>query len=98
MEEQEEVLKPAEKALLKFWREYVPSYDPRKRQYSSTVHNFPNRTMLYYFMTEDLIAYFDKCDIPGATGQALSVMHVSSGTLADWRKKWYYTWLDLKKI
>ena len=62
MKEQDEVLKPAEKALLKFWRSYVPNYDPRKRQYLSDVHNLPNRTMLYYFMTEDLIAYFDKCN------------------------------------
>ena len=98
MKDEKFQLKPAENALLKFWRSYVPSYDPRKRQYSPTEHTIPNRTMLYYFMTEDLIAYFDKCDIPGATGQALSIMHVSSGTLAEWRKRWWHTWLKLRNF
>ena len=94
--EEEIELKPAEVALLKFWRSYVPCDSPQRRRYDSNNHTIANRTMLYYFMTEDLIAYFDKCDIPGATGQALSIMHVSSGTLAEWRKKWHLKWRNLQ--
>jgi len=89
-------LQKAEEALLMFWHSYMLSYDPCKRQYSPTVHTIPHRTMLYYLMTEDLIAYFGKCNIPGATGQAFLLMHVSSGTLADWRKKWWHIWLKLR--
>ena len=96
MEEQEEVLKPAEKALLKFWRSYVPSYDPRKRQYSPTEHTIPNRTMLYYFMTEDLIEYFKQNKVPDFTGKALGLMHVQSSTLSVWRKKWGHNWRNLQ--
>jgi len=96
MEETEEILKPAEKALLKFWRSYVPSYDPRKRQYSPTVHTIPNRTMLYYFMTEDLIEYFKDRDVPQYSATALLLMKVSPSTLKSWRDKWGTTWRKLR--
>ena len=95
-EEQEEVLKPAEKALLKFWREYVPSYDPRKRQYSPTVHTIANRTMMYYFMTEDLIEYFKNHDVPQYSSTALLLMKVNPSTLKSWRDKWGTTWRKLR--
>lgn len=85
----------AEEAVLTFWHEYVRSSSPHARRYDPGVHTIADRTMLYYFMTETLIAYLDQCDVPGATGQALLLMHVSSGTLAEWRKKWLKVWLKL---
>ena len=88
-------LQKAEQALLMFWHDYVRTYSPHARRYDPGVHTIAGRTMLYYFMTEVLIAYLDRCDIPGATGQALLLMHVSSGTLAEWRKRWLRTWLNL---
>lgn len=84
----------AEQAMLSFWHDYVRSYSPNARRYDPEVHTL-NRTRLFYLMTEDLIAYFDKCDIPRATGQALALMQVSSSTLAEWRKQWWRTWLNL---
>ena len=85
-------LQKAEAALLNFWRSYVPSYNPRKRQYTPDVHIIANRTMLYYFMTEDLIAYFKRTDVPQYSATALHLMHVSPSTLKAWRDKWGTTW------
>ena len=96
MEDEKFQLKPAELALLKFWRSYVPSYDPRKRQYSPTVHTIANRTMLYYFMTEDLIEYFKDRDVPQYSATALLLMKVSPSTLKSWRDKWGTTWRKLR--
>ena len=96
MENRRIELSKAEIALLKFWRSYVPSFDPNKRQYMPEVHSIENRTMVYYFMTEDLIEYFRKCNIPGAVGRALSLMHVQSSTLAEWRKMWRSTWAKMQ--
>ena len=96
MEDEKFQLKPAEKALLKFWRSYVPSYDPRKRQYMTDVHSFPHRTMVYYFMTEDLIEYFKNHDVPQYSSTALLLMKVSPSTLKSWRDKWGTTWRKLR--
>ena len=85
-------LQQAEAALLSFWRSYVPGYDPRKRQYHPDVHSIANRTMLYYFMTEDLIEYFRRTDVPQYSATALHLMHVSPSTLKSWRDKWGPIW------
>ena len=90
-----EQLSPAEVALLSFWHSYVPGFSPNKRQYTAAVHTIANRTMVYYFMTEELIAYFQKCGIQGAVGYALDLMGVRSSTLAEWRRKWGREWRNL---
>ena len=98
MEKEQEKIKlsPAEIALLKFWRSYVPSYDPRKNQYLADVHTFPNRTMVYYFMTEDLIEYFKQCDVPQYSATALLRMKVSPSTLKSWRDQGGKMWRKLR--
>ena len=96
MKEKEIELKPAEVALLKFWRSYVLSFDPTRRQYCADVHTIEHRTMLYYFMTEDLIEYFRVNEIHGSVGYALDLMHVRSSTLAEWRAKWGDLWRNLQ--
>ena len=96
MEDEKFQLKPAEVALLKFWRSYVPCDSPQRRRYDSNNHTIANRTMLYYFMTEDLIEYFKLNKVPDFTGKALGLMHVQSSTLSVWRKKWGHTWRNLQ--
>lgn len=86
-----EALTLAEKATLQFWHKHVRSYSPTLRRYDPQVHTI-NRTMLYYFMTEDLMEYLKECGIVNYTEEALLLMHVSSGTLTNWRKKWGKTW------
>ena len=81
----------AEQATLQFWHNYVRSYSPNLRRYNSQVHTI-NKTMLHYFMTEDLIEFFKESGMPNYTEEALLLMHVSSGTLTNWRKKWGKTW------
>ena len=86
-----EALTLAEKATLRFWHGYVRSYSPTLRRYEPQVHTI-NRTMLYYFMTEDLMEYLKECGIVNYTEEALLLMHVSSETLTNWSKKWGKTW------
>lgn len=96
MKENEIELTVAEVAMLKFWRNYVPCFDPTKRQYLPEVHSIEHRTMLYYFITEDLIEYFRVNKIHGSVGYALNLMHVQSSTLAEWRAKWGDLWRNLQ--
>lgn len=79
-------------ATLKFWHNHVRSYSPNALRYDSSVHAIRNRTMMHYFMTEDLIEYFKVCKISNFTEVALNQMGVTSGTLTNWRKKWGTTW------
>ena len=90
--EEEFELQKAEMALLLFWHNHVHSYSPNLRQYDSSVHAIRDRTMIYYFMTEDLIEYFKVCNISNFTEVALNQMGVTSGTLTNWRKKWGTLW------
>ena len=82
----------AMEAMLRFWHYHVRSYSPNLRQYDSSSHAIRDRTMMYYFMTEDLIEYFKVSKISNYTEVALYQMGVTSGTLTNWRKKWGTTW------
>ena len=95
MKEDEFELLKAEEALLMFWHNHVHSYSPNLRRYDSSVHSIRDRTMMYYFMTEELIEHFKVSKIPNFTEVALNQMGVTSGTLTNWRKKWGTTWRKL---
>lgn len=89
-------LTKAEEAMLRSWRSYVPSVNPNLRRYDERDHTITDRKMLYYFMLEDLIEYFRKCELYGSVNLALRLMHVQSSTLADWRAKWHKSWRKLQ--
>ena len=57
--------------------------DPDKNQ---------NKEVADSIVTEDLMEHLKECGIVNYTEEALLLMHVSSGTLTNWRKKWGKTW------